>query len=64
MNKVSFSCKAIYSPAKDPLQPAFKDYLTASKTLAPADCISLGETRKQKNKCIFMLSDHNIFNTV
>lgn len=42
------SCKAIYYPVKEPLQPAFKDYLTVSKTSVPAYCISLGETWKQK----------------
>lgn len=47
-NKASFSSKGICSPVKDPLQPAFKDYLTVSKTSVPPYCISLGETRKQK----------------
>lgn len=47
-NKASFSSKGICSPVKDLLQPAFKDYLTVSKTSVPPYCISLGETRKQK----------------
>lgn len=51
MNKVRFSCKAICSLVKDPLQHAFKDYLTVSKTSVPSYCISLAETWKQK-RCI------------
>lgn len=59
-----FSCKAIYSPVKDPLQSAFKDYLTVNKTSVPPYCISLGKTWKQKNRGIIMLSDYSIFNMV